>query len=328
MRLENLAFEFDKFCAHMAMLGGPGDGFTNEYMHLALLERNEPRALVQISKSTMFKNRYLDIIPVESTMVSLGSPEEARTAASYINANFVSLWTDMRYIASQGPLPNTLVDFWRMVWMQNVHLIVMLTNLVERGLEKCHLYWPEFEQTQEIGPFRIHYTARSRRDDYTIRTMALTHIESGASRLVTQAHFTSWPDQGVPLPEPFAEFCDVVDATISSSPPAPIVVHCSAGVGRTGVFIACKEILEHMRVYLAEGTLRMLFLFDVKNTVRKMRTMRPFMVQNRDQYVFVYSYIRSQVARFLDAQRAARAPAPLAAAAVEAPVSDSATSAL
>eukprot|EP01139_Manchomonas_bermudensis_P000737 Amastigsp_a829_324.p1 type:complete len:371 gc:universal Amastigsp_a829_324:1155-43(-) len=299
LRLGNLRSQFEKYCQHMEQLEGPTDGYTNEYMHLAFIERNEPRVLVQITKTTQFKNRYLDIIPVESTNVSIGTAEETRKGVSYINANFVCLWTDTQYIATQGPLPNTVVDFWRLVWLQNSQLIVMLTNLVERGLEKCHLYWPEFGESIEAGPFRVHYTDRNRQPDFTMRTLVITHIESGISRSVTQAHFTSWPDQGVPLPGPFAEFCDVVNATLATAPRAPVIVHCSAGVGRSGVYIACQDILEHMQIYLRDGVQRMPFLFDVKGTVRKMRTQRPFMVQNRDQYVFLYSYIKARVARVL-----------------------------
>eukprot|EP00300_Choanocystis_sp_HF-7_P001865 c1147_g1_i1.p1 GENE.c1147_g1_i1~~c1147_g1_i1.p1 ORF type:complete len:366 (+),score=44.38 c1147_g1_i1:269-1366(+) len=299
MRMGNLRSQFEKFCQYMVLLEGPSDGFSNEYMHLAFIERNEPRVLVQITNHTRLKDRYQDIIPVEATNVSIGTPEEGRKGVSYINANYISLWTDTRYIATQGPLRNTVADFWRMIWMQKVSLIVMLTSLIERGTEKCHQYWPMFGESFDAGSLRVHYSDRARSPDYIIRTMVLTHVETGDSRAVTQAHFTSWPDQGVPLQTTaFAEYCDVVNRLSEASSRAPIVVHCSAGVGRSGVYIACQDILEHMRGYIAEGVHRMPFLFDIKATVKRMRAQRPFMVQNREQYIFVYQFIRAQVAQW------------------------------
>merc|ERR1711916_362053 len=151
----------------------------------------------------------------------------------------------------------------------------------------------------DVGPFVIELLSQDVSQDYVLRRLRMVHTESGLIKHVLQAHYTAWPDQGTPDPAPFARFCNVINSRQVSLKPAPLIVHCSAGVGRTGVFMACHDILEHMRTYLVNGASEMAFLFDVKGTVRKMSQHRPFMVQNVDQYRFVYEYVRSQVGSFL-----------------------------
>jgi len=345
-RLHFVRAQFAKYKKHMTAHGS-GIGFIKEYEHLAKLERKEKRPLVKLTKPILFKNRYLDIIPVEMTNVKLGLPGlpipspahmamtpppgsdfpqtslaelEAMQAEAYINANYVELWTELTYVAAQGPLPNTVLDFWKMVWQQDSAMIVMLTNLIERGIEKCHRYWPSSSNDRsgslalpardndeeaalyavDVGPFVVELLSQEASQDYTLRRLRMTHIESGVVKPVLQAHYTAWPDQGIPDPEPFARFCNVIDSKLAALKPAPLIVHCSAGVGRTGVFVACHNILQHMRNYLISGSSKMAFLFDVMGTVRRMRQHRPFMVQNADQYRFVYLYLCAQIEAFFD----------------------------
>ncbi|EMP42177.1 Receptor-type tyrosine-protein phosphatase epsilon [Chelonia mydas] len=186
-----------------------------------------------------------------------------------------------KFIAAQGPKQETVNDFWRMIWEQKSAIIVMLTNLKERKEDKCYQYWPD-QGCWTYGNIRVSVEDSIVLVDYTIRKFCIQsqlHDGSKVPRLVTQLHFTSWPDFGVPFtPIGMLKFLKKVK-TLNPSHAGPIVVHCSAGVGRTGTFIVIDAILDMMH---AEQRV------DVFEFVTRIRNQRPQMVQTDMQYSFIY----------------------------------------
>jgi netrin-G3 ligand len=226
------------------------------------------------------KNRLVNILPFESTRVSL-QPIRGVDGSDYINASFIDGYRYRKaYIATQGPLVETTEDFWRMLWEHNCSIIVMMTKQKELGVEKCHQYWPE-ERSARYQYFVVDPLAQYNMPLYILREFKVTDARDGQSRTVRQFQFTDWPEQGVPSSgDGFIEFIGHVQKTKEQfGQDGPITVHCSMGVGRTGVFIALSIVLERMRY---EGVV------DMYQTVRMLRTQRPAMVQTEDQYAFCY----------------------------------------
>ncbi|GMS87363.1 hypothetical protein PENTCL1PPCAC_9538, partial [Pristionchus entomophagus] len=225
------------------------------------------------------KNRYRDVCPYDSTRVFL------RQAASgdYINASFVNMDIPVsgivnRYIACQGPLSNTTADFWQMVWEQLCTTIVMLTTTVERGRAKCSQYWPRLHESLEVGSLTLTCIKERETKQCAYREFSLKDRASGEERRVTQMQYTAWPDHGVPDdPSHFIEFVGEVRRARAGSVD-PIVVHCSAGIGRTGVLI-----LMETAACLVEAN-EPVFPAEI---VRTMRDQRAMLIQTSGQYTFV-----------------------------------------
>ncbi|CAF4827786.1 unnamed protein product, partial [Rotaria sp. Silwood1] len=184
------------------------------------------------------------------------------------------------YIATQGPLNETIDDFWRMIWEHNVTIIVMLTKLKEMGREKCAQYWP-IDRSIRYGYFIVDPLGEYHMSQYLLSEFKLTDSRDGQSRTIRHFLYTEWPEQGVPkVGEGFIDFIGQVHKTKEGfGQDGPIVVHCSAGVGRTGVFLTLSIVLERIRY---EGVI------DVFQTVKLLRTQRPALVQTEDQYQFCY----------------------------------------
>jgi len=235
----------------------------------------------------------VNVLPNEATRVRLeiqadetGAPDKT---SEFINANFVSGYhTAKRYIAAQGPLPNTMDDFWRMLWEQQIECIVMTTGLIEGNRRKCHRYWPEDDEPQvQYGNMTVELVDSEDCGEWVKSVMKLTNREVGKSLQINHFWYTGWPDHGVPeTAGPVIEFLRAVRKATGGSP-APILVHCSAGIGRTGTFmsidIGMQELQSEWRVT------------DIKGNVTKMRQERGGSVQTAVQYKFIHQALEEYV---------------------------------
>ncbi|OXB52798.1 hypothetical protein ASZ78_015592 [Callipepla squamata] len=225
------------------------------------------------------KNRYKNIIPYDHCRVLLQSSD---TGSNYINASYVDSYRSPRFfIAAQGPLPGTVVDFWQMVWQEKTSVIVMLTGLVEQNKIKCEQYWPE--QQQVYGDFTVTLNNTRTTTGLTTRVFCLQKAGCALPRAVEQFHYLQWPDHRVPKnPAQLLYLVEMVNKNVSESPTGPVLVHCSAGIGRTGTFIALDFLLKMAK---AEGKV------DVFHCVQKLREQRVCMVQTKEQYAFLYEVL-------------------------------------
>ncbi|XP_023071384.1 receptor-type tyrosine-protein phosphatase eta isoform X2 [Piliocolobus tephrosceles] len=263
-------------------------GFAEEYEDLKLVGISQPKYAAELAENRG-KNRYNNVLPYDISRVKLSV--QTHSTDDYINANYMPGYHSKKdFIATQGPLPNTLKDFWRMVWEKNVYAIIMLTKCVEQGRTKCEEYWPS-KQAQDYGDITVAMTSEIVLPEWTIRDFTVKNIQTSESHPLRQFHFTSWPDHGVPdTTDLLINFRYLVRDYMKQSPPeSPILVHCSAGVGRTGTFIAIDRLIYQIE---NENTV------DVYGIVYDLRMHRPLMVQTEDQYVFlnqcVLDIVRSQ----------------------------------
>ncbi|XP_034003952.1 receptor-type tyrosine-protein phosphatase mu-like isoform X9 [Trematomus bernacchii] len=226
------------------------------------------------------KNRYGNIIAYDHSRVRL-QPQDGENGSDYINANYVDGYhRPNHYIATQGPMQETVYDFWRMVWQENTAAIVMVTNLVEVGRVKCCKYWPD--DTEIYGDMKVTLIETQLLSEYVIRTFAVEKRGVAEIREIRQFHFTGWPDHGVPLHA--TGLLGFIRRVKAKTPPTagPTVVHCSAGAGRTGCFIVIDIMLDMAE---REGVV------DIYNCVRELRARRVNMVQTEEQYVFIHDAI-------------------------------------
>ncbi|XP_035271240.1 protein tyrosine phosphatase receptor type Ma isoform X6 [Anguilla anguilla] len=226
------------------------------------------------------KNRYGNIIAYDHSRVRLQALE-GEQSSDYINANYVDGYhRPNHYIATQGPMQETVYDFWRMVWQENTATILMVTNLVEVGRVKCCKYWPD--DTEIYRDMKVTLIETQLLSEYVIRTFAVEKRGAHEIREIRQFHFTGWPDHGVPY---HATGLLGFVRRVKSKTPAnagPMVVHCSAGAGRTGCFIVIDIMLDMAE---REGVV------DIYNCVRELRSRRVNMVQTEEQYVFIHDAI-------------------------------------
>ncbi|XP_043570963.1 receptor-type tyrosine-protein phosphatase S isoform X41 [Chiloscyllium plagiosum] len=248
----------------------PGQQFTWEHSNM---EVNKP------------KNRYANVIAYDHSRVLL-SAIDGIPGSDYSNSNYIDGYRKQNaYIATQGPLPETFGDFWRMIWEQRSAIVVMMTKLEERSRVKCDQYWPS-RGTETFGLIQVTLQDTVELATYCVRTLTLDKIGCSEKREVRQFQFTAWPDHGVPEhPTPFLAFLRRVKAC---NPPdaGPMVVHCSAGVGRTGCFIVIDAMLERIK---HEKTV------DIYGHVTLMRSQRNYMVQTEDQYIFIHDALLEAV---------------------------------
>nr|XP_054529827.1 receptor-type tyrosine-protein phosphatase H isoform X3 [Pan troglodytes] len=270
-------------------------GFADEYQQLSLVGHSQSQMVASASENNA-KNRYRNVLPYDWSRVPL-KPIHEEPGSDYINASFMpGLWSPQEFIATQGPLPQTVGDFWRLVWEQQSHTLVMLTNCMEAGRVKCEHYWPLDSQPCTHGHLRVTLVGEEVMENWTVRELQLLQVEEQKTLSVRQFHYQAWPDHGVPSsPDTLLAFWRMLrqwlDQTMEGGPP---IVHCSAGVGRTGTLIALDVLLRQLQ---SEG------LLGPFSFVRKMRESRPLMVQTEAQYVFLHQCIL----RFL--QQSAQAPA-------------------
>ncbi|XP_065921961.1 receptor-type tyrosine-protein phosphatase epsilon [Magallana gigas] len=222
------------------------------------------------------KNRFKTTFPYDHSRIKLANKE-----SDYINANYIDGFRQENcYIATQGPTQNTVGDFWLMVWQEHVEQIVMLTNLMEGPKSKCFQYWPDLEETMVCDMFTLHTDTERHYACYSIRKLRLTYNEEqNESRTITQYHYTAWPDHGTPDPLCLLMFHNHVTRTKLGQLKVPTLVHCSAGIGRTGTYIAIDALYE-------EGQQKS--KINIAEYVRKMREKRMNMVQTYEQYKTIF----------------------------------------
>ncbi|KAF0045386.1 hypothetical protein F2P81_001915 [Scophthalmus maximus] len=246
--------------------------------HFENLYRRKPGLSLNCARlpENMDQNRYKDVLPYDACRVVLQGQED------YINASHITVAPPvsgvcLRYVAAQGPLPQTCTHFWQTVWEQQTHTIIMLTTLTERGRTKCHQYWPHPPEVKDYGHMRVKCHSEECNLAYVMRQFTLTHTQRSEERAVTHLQYVAWPDHGVPDdPSDFLLFISSVRERRRGE--EPLMVHCSAGIGRTGVLITMETALT-----LLDDS-RPVFPLEIVRTLRDQRAM---MVQTTCQFQFV-----------------------------------------
>ncbi|XP_060027040.1 receptor-type tyrosine-protein phosphatase epsilon isoform X3 [Erinaceus europaeus] len=286
---------------HLQTLHGKGPHFNK----MGLEEEFRKLTNVRIMKenmrtgnlpTNMRKARVIQIIPYDFNRVIL-SVKRGQEYTDYINASFIDGYRQKdHFIATQGPLAHTVEDFWRMVWEWKCYTIVMLTEVQEREQDKCFQYWPA-EGSVKHGELTIEIKSDSLAEAISVRDFLVTFSQPPGRqeeqpRVVRQFHFHGWPEVGIPAEgKGMIDLIAAVQKQQQQTGNHPITVHCSAGAGRTGTFIALSNILERVK---AEG------LLDVFQAVKSLRLQRPHMVQTLEQYEFCYKVVQDFIDIFSD----------------------------
>ncbi|XP_019567730.1 tyrosine-protein phosphatase non-receptor type 11 isoform X2 [Rhinolophus sinicus] len=276
-------------------------GFWEEF---EMLQQQECRLLYPRKEGQRLenkpKNRYKNILPFDTTRVVLRGVDDNVPGADYINANYIRSDPEEKpghglgkvYIATQGCLPTTVSAFWRMVHQENTRVIVMTTREVERGRNKCFRYWPELHGSQEYGCVHVCNVAEYQSQGYCVRELQVWRPDQEEPpRTVKHYQYFSWPDHGVPAePAGVLGFLEEVNQAQRSTPGAgPMVVHCSAGIGRTGTIIVIDILVDLIRRQGLDCDI------DVPKTIQLVRRQRSGMVQTEAQYKFVYLALQQYI---------------------------------
>ncbi|XP_062620863.1 receptor-type tyrosine-protein phosphatase epsilon-like isoform X1 [Saccostrea cucullata] len=249
------------------------DGFKREYAAMPYGEKY-PCDAGKLPENVP-KNRFKTTFPYDHSRIILSDSQ-----SDYINANYIDgIAKSKEYIAAQGPRQNTIKDFWTMIWQENVDQIIMLTNLKEGKKAKCSKYWPDLYQSISFGVISLLAEEEQMYANYKILKFRVTHKVHKKSRIVTQYHYTAWPDHGIPEPLCLVVLHDHVTRTMDQQNAGPKLVHCSAGIGRTGTYIALDAL------YKAGKSERKV---NIAEYVKKMREGRMNMVQTYEQYQTIF----------------------------------------
>ncbi|KAF7691851.1 hypothetical protein HF521_010818 [Silurus meridionalis] len=274
----------NKFPMHFnSMQCDQNRGFSEEYQDLSTVGTDQSCTDATLPENKS-KNRFINVLAYDSTRVKLAAQNSSDS--DYINANYINGYgkKNKQYIAAQGPLPSTVSDFWRMVWEQKSSAIVMLTNCTEGGKIKCEQYWPKDNMPCLYGNLLVSIQSEQKESCWTRREFIIRNESASKECAVTHFHFTAWPDHGVPIgTADLLKFRWLVRQHIETYPfSGPTVVHCSAGVGRTGTLIALDVLLQQMDKEE---------MVNIADCVHRMRLSRPLMVQTESQYVFLHQCI-------------------------------------
>ncbi|CAI5740799.1 unnamed protein product [Hyaloperonospora brassicae] len=285
-------------------------GFEREYRELCRCIRNavdDDLLLTPQTRATKAKNRYKNILPFEKTRVKLQD-----TAEDYINANYI----DGGYIACCAPVPAAISDFWHMVWQCDVHVVLMLTKFVEQARLSADVYWDtRVDHAVDFDGVYVKLVAERKlpsSQSIATRTFKVWKVDDAGreseSRVVQHFQLTSWPDHGVLQDyRVVALLLDSVnsyqrEASQAHNVDAKVVVHCSAGVGRSGTFIAIDILLKQLHRVLTdtsdsdeEKARAMQHAMDVPRVVHRLRSQRPGMVQTPEQYRMIYQFLAAVV---------------------------------
>ncbi|KAJ7327254.1 hypothetical protein JRQ81_017013 [Phrynocephalus forsythii] len=271
--------------------GTSSNGLEEEFKKLTSIKIQNDKMRTGNLPANMKKNRVLQIIPYEFNRVII-PVKRGEENTDYVNASFIDGYRQKdSYIASQGPLQHTIEDFWRMILEWKSCSIVMLTELEERGQEKCAQYWPS-DGSASYGDITVELKKEEECESYTVRDLLVTNNRENKTRQIRQFHFHGWPEVGIPTDgKGMINIIAAVQKQQQQSGNHPITVHCSAGAGRTGTFCALGTVLERVK---AEGIL------DVFQTVKSLRLQRPHMVQTLEQYEFCYKVVQEYIDAFSD----------------------------
>ncbi|XP_032376926.1 tyrosine-protein phosphatase non-receptor type 11b isoform X1 [Etheostoma spectabile] len=284
----------------------PKQGFWEEF---EVLQQQECKLLYPRKEGqkpeNKSKNRYKNILPFDTTRVELREIDPDVPGSDYINANYIryiivqSKHEEGRhedegkvFIATQGCLQNTVVDFWKMVYQENTHVIVMTTKEMERGRNKCVRYWPDLHATKEFGKVLVRNMDERPAQDYILRQLEVTRLDrKEPPRYIWHYQYLSWPDHGVPNePGGVLWFLEEVNRTQSTIPDTgPIVVHCSAGIGRTGTIIVVDILIDIINRQGLDCDI------DIPKTIQRVRQQRSGMVQTEAQYKFIYMAVQQYI---------------------------------
>lgn len=279
------------------------DRLDQEWVALCAYVAEPCEVSIANKKENVEKNRYPDVVPYDHARVILNELSNAN-ASDYINASCITDHDPRNpaYIATQGPLPHTAPDFWQLIWEQGAVVIVMLSRLTEGGTAMCHRYWPE-EGSEVYHIYEVHLVSEHIWcDDYLVRSFYLKNVRTGETRTVTQFHFLSWPEAGVPAStKALLEFRRKVNKSYRGRS-CPIVVHCSDGAGRTGTYCLIDMVLSRM----AKGAKEI----DIAATLEHLRDQRPKMVATKQQFEFVLTAVAEEVHAILKALPPQPTPSP------------------
>uniref|UniRef100_A0A914WFK2 protein-tyrosine-phosphatase n=1 Tax=Plectus sambesii TaxID=2011161 RepID=A0A914WFK2_9BILA len=282
------------------------DGFSEEFEKLQQLECNHLYSRKEGKRAeNTAKNRYKNILPFDHTRIKLLDAKPGQVGADYINANLIEVLSSdypefsglqRSYISTQGCLPATVDDFWRMVWQQNSRIVVMTTKEFERGRNKCVRYWPDAGTERRYGlkqELLVRNTSEVEAPEYMTRHFEISRLDDKGNPVETRTlyhwQFMAWPDHGCPSnPGSVLNFLEQVNACLENDCPkdaGPSVVHCSAGIGRTGTFIVVDLILNQIK------RIGLHCHVDIPRTVQMVREQRSGMVQTELQYRFLYKAV-------------------------------------
>ncbi|CAH1280175.1 unnamed protein product [Diabrotica balteata] len=280
------------------------DRLEQEWVALCAYVAEPCEVTVATKKDNKENNRYPEVVPYDHARVVLNELTNAN-GSDYINASSITDHDPRNpaYIATQGPLPHTAPDFWQLIWEQGAVVIVMLTRLTEGGNAMCHRYWPE-EGSELYHIYEVHLVSEHIWcDDYLVRSFYLKNVRTGETRTVTQFHFLSWPETGIPAStKALLEFRRKVNKSYRGRS-CPIVVHCSDGAGRTGTYCLIDMVLSRM----AKGAKEI----DIAATLEHLRDQRPRMVATKQQFEFVLTAVAEEVHAILKALPPQPSPAPV-----------------
>ncbi|KAK9723342.1 Protein-tyrosine phosphatase [Popillia japonica] len=273
----NRPIRIENFSNHYRVMSADSDfRFSEEFEELKHVGREQPCTAADLPCNRP-KNRFTNILPYDHSRFKL-QPVDDEEGSDYINANYVPGHNSPReFIVTQGPLHSTRDDFWRMCWESNSRAIIMLTRCVEKGREKCDHYWPYDTMPVYYGDISVQILNETRYPDWNISEFMVCRGDT--QRVIRHFHFTTWPDFGVPNPpHTLVRFVRAFREKVAPDQ-RPIVVHCSAGVGRSGTFICLDRIIQQISVsdYV-----------DIFGIVYAMRKERVWMVQTEQQYICIH----------------------------------------
>ncbi|KAM4677071.1 receptor-type tyrosine-protein phosphatase O isoform 1-T1 [Discoglossus pictus] len=255
--------------------------FSLQFEELKMIGLHVPHCAAELPVNRC-KNRYTNILPYDFSRVKLVSTDE-EDGADYINANYIPGYSCIQeYIATQGPLPDTRNDFWKMVFQQKSQVIVMLTQCNEKRRVKCDHYWPFTTEPVTYGDITVEMVSEEEQPDWACRVFKVSC--AGEVQSIRHFSFTAWPDHGIPTAnaaESILQFVQMVRQKAAKTT-GPLVVHCSAGVGRTGTFIALDRLMQHIHDHE---------FVDILGLVGELRSYRMSMVQTEEQFIFIHQCV-------------------------------------